>query len=493
VSLIEPVSSLSIKRAVNLYTIVLFLSFGILLYWLATDRYQTFISSHVDKANNTTNLVAFEINKILKERKRIVDMFIESSIELITDLSDNPEDDVAYQKISERLKKYLPDFSAFNIMTMTNEPVIGDFNGDISELCLQDLGYFIANGKQHIRLHSSGNNAHHYDIASKYLVNGVQKIFFVSFYVNEISDMLSSVQSENHSLILINKGENNLIKVTPEGSRKSDSARLDFRMNGDENFRVLSTTHVKGTDWDVVDMHNEGLFTDYRNRIIREYVIAFYVFTIVVLFMRQILLKQDEKRTLAEIQLQENHKRIGELNDQLDLLSKTDSLTGLYNRRYFDEMMKLEWNRGLRSKNALSCVLFDIDYFKDYNDCYGHQAGDKCLKYISVLMKDCFRRAGDVVARYGGEEFIVIMADSNSEDTISAIEHLQEELAKLKLPHEQSKGNKYVTTSAGFVNQIPTIDESIEDFIRKADEALYLAKAGGRNQWVMHGQQNHDS
>jgi diguanylate cyclase (GGDEF)-like protein len=486
-SLIEPVSSLSIKRAVNLYTVVLFLSFGILLYWLATDRYQTFISSHEDKAHNTTKVVAFEINKTLREKQRIIDIFIDSSIDLITELSEDPEDDDVRHVLTERLRKYQPDFFAFNIMNQEGKPVIGDFDGDIGELCLQDLRDYIETGEQYIRLHPN-NNAYHYDIVSTYSFNGVRQIFFVSFFTDDISDMLGSVQSENHSLILINKEANNLIEMTADGSRKTISGRLDFRMNGEESFRVLSTAKVKGTSWHVVDMRSEGLFKDYRNKIITEYVIAFYVFSIVVLFMRHILLNQDEKRTTAETQLQKNNRKIIELNNQLELLSKTDSLTGLYNRRYFDEMINLEWNRGLRSNSTMSCILFDIDYFKDYNDYYGHQQGDSCLKDISALMKDSFRRAGDIVARYGGEEFIVVMADSDKQDTVAAIEHFQTELGKLKIPHERSGVAKQVTTSIGFFTQVPSRDESVEDIIRKADEALYRAKSEGRAQWVMFGQ-----
>jgi len=482
-SLIEPVSSLSIKRAVNLYTIILFLSFGTLLYWIAADRYQAFISSHEEKANNTTRILAFEINKTLKEKQRIIDMFIESSLGLITELSENPKDDNAYQQLSARLKRYQQDFFAFNILTSNGEPVVGA----IGKLCREDLNYYIENGVQNIRLHPD-KNTYHFDITNTFSINDVKYFFIASFYTNEISDMLSSVQSENHNLILINKGANNSIEITPEGNRKANSNSLDFRMDGEESFRVLSITQVKGTDWHAVDMHNENLFTDYIRKIITEYVVAFYVFSIVILFMRHILLNQDEKRTLAEQQLQKNNEKIKELNNQLDLLSKTDGLTGLYNRRYFDEMINLEWNRGIRSNSALSCILFDVDHFKDYNDAYGHQTGDQCLKDISVLMKDSFRRAGDVIARYGGEEFIVIMADSSPRDTIAAIEHMQEELVKLKLPHEKSESSKYVTISAGFVNQIPSRDSSIEDFIRKADQALYLAKADGRNQWVIHKQ-----
>jgi len=486
-SLIEPVSSLSIKKAVNLYTIVLFLSFGILLYWLAVDRYQTFIGSHEDKASNTTKVVAFEIHKTLKEKQRIIDIFIDSSIELIGELSENPDDEAIRKVLTERLRKYQPDFFAFNIMDQSGEPVIGDFDGDISELCLKDLQDYIKTGEQHIRLHPN-HNAYHYDIVSSYTFNGVRQIFFVSFHIDDISDMLKSVQSDDHSLILINKEANNLIEMTAEGSRKTMSGRLDYRMNGDESFRVLSTAKVKGTSWHVVDMRSDGLFKDYRNKIIIEYTIAFYVFTIVVLFMRHILLNQDEKRTTAERQLQKNNKKIVELNNQLELLSKTDSLTGLYNRRFFDEMINLEWNRGLRSNRPMACILFDIDYFKDYNDFYGHQEGDNCIKAISTLMKDSFRRAGDIVARYGGEEFIVVMADSDEDDTVAAIEHFQRELEKLRIPHEGSKSGENVTTSIGFYVQVPSRTETVEGMIRKSDQALYQAKADGRARWVMFSQ-----
>jgi len=205
---------------------------------------------------------------------------------------------------------------------------------------------------------------------------------------------------------------------------------------------------------------------------------------LIALFMRNILLVQDEKRTTAEKQLQENNEQIKILNNKLELLSRTDSLTGLYNRRYFDEMIHQEWNRGLRSQQPLSCILFDIDYFKDYNDCYGHQAGDKCLIDISLVMKDTFKRAGDVVGRYGGEEFIVIMPNTNLEEAKTALRNYQKELARLRIPHKESSANCYVTMSEGFITTVPSKDETIEDIIRKADKALYQAKANGRNQWV---------
>ena len=369
-------------------------------------------------------------------------------------------------------------------MTLKGEPIISDFDGDIGELCLADLRHYIETGKQNIRLHPN-HNEYHYDIISEYSTGKTKQLFFVSFKVNELSDLLNSTQPEKHNLILINKEQGNLIEITPQGSRLEIN-RLDYKMNGDENLRTLSTTRVKGTSWHVTDMHNEGLFDNYRKKIIKEYIIAFYVFMIIALFMRNILINQDEKRTAAEEQLKKNHKQIKHLNNQLETLSRTDSLTGLYNRRYFDERILLEWNRGLRSEQTLSCILLDIDFFKDFNDFYGHQAGDKCLKDISILMKDTFRRAGDIVARYGGEEFIIIMSDTDKKDAKSAMTQFQKELEKLKIPHQTSSINDHVTVSAGLVSCTPSNETSIEEFIRKADKALYQAKGNGRNQYVIH-------
>jgi len=480
-SLIKPISSLSISRAVNLYAIVLFLSFGILLYWLALDRYQTFIDSHEVQANNATRIAAFEISKTLKEKQRNVDMFVESSKELISKLSSNLEDNRDYQQLISRLKKYQPDLSSFSIINQKGESIIGDFDGSLDQLCLEDIKNYLDSGERHIRLHPQ-NNTYHYDIISTFADSEAKRIFFVSFHADEIYDILGSLQPENHSLIIVTNEANNLIEITSQGGSKSNNDR----MNGDKKFRLLSTNEVKNTDWQVVDIRNEGLFSGYREKVISEYMIAFYALLIIVLFMRHILLNQDEKRNEAEIRLQENNKKIKELNSKLDLLSKTDSLTSLFNRRYLQEMLTKEWNRSLRTGNALSCVLFDIDYFKYYNDCYGHQAGDECLKEISVLMKDSFSRATDVIARYGGEEFIVIIADSGVEDTVAAVENFLSELKKLNIPHKASVKEKYVTISAGIVNQAASRDESIEDFIRKADEALYLSKAQGRNQWTIY-------
>jgi diguanylate cyclase (GGDEF)-like protein len=177
-----------------------------------------------------------------------------------------------------------------------------------------------------------------------------------------------------------------------------------------------------------------------------------------------------------------------ELNDlviQLKNLAETDALTELLNRRKFNEIITREWNRSIRSGGALALIIIDVDFFKNYNDTYGHLKGDDCLKMVGALLKEKFRRANEFAARYGGEEFAVIMAQSELEEGIAACTRLIDAVTSLAIPHGQSKAADHVTVSAGIVVSTPHENESLEDFINRADQALYKAKETGRNRFVV--------
>ncbi len=461
--LIEPVSNLSIKRSVNLYTIILFISFGALLYWLATDRYQNFADSHENTARTTTKIVAFQVEKILREQHREIGLFTEDSSDLLSILAKRPNDIKANQKLASRLKKHQPDFQKFELVPLNETPY----------------------KEKPVQLRVNDNDSYHYDIASTFSTKNTDHVFLVSFNTSEITDLLNSTQSEKHNLVLVNTDPNNSVGITSHGDIKNVDGVMDFKIHNGVDLSTLAKKKIRHTRWYVADMSNINLFSEYRSKILTEYFIAFYIFAMIALFMRYILLKQDAKRSLAEEQLKQNHEQIKVLNNSLDQLSKKDGLTNLYNRRYFDEMAQHEWNRGIRTHNPLSCILLDIDHFKNYNDHYGHQAGDKCIRDISDLLKKSFRRSGDIVARYGGEEFIIIMSDSSEEEAKVAIIKFQLALKKLKIPHKTSSTDKHVTTSAGVIIQAPSANSSIEKFVRNADKALYQAKETGRNRWVL--------
>ncbi|MCP4153931.1 MAG: diguanylate cyclase [bacterium] len=174
-------------------------------------------------------------------------------------------------------------------------------------------------------------------------------------------------------------------------------------------------------------------------------------------------------------------KKLEDANKKLNRQATTDGLTRIYNFRWFSENMNREWRRAIRECAPISIIMVDVDYFKLYNDTYGHQAGDKCLTLIASKLKKHCRRAGDAVARYGGEEFIVILPHTISKDAEELAEKMRLGIQKLNIIHSTSKVKKIVTISLGCVTIIPLKGSLPATLIRAADEALYASKGYGRN------------
>jgi diguanylate cyclase (GGDEF)-like protein len=186
-----------------------------------------------------------------------------------------------------------------------------------------------------------------------------------------------------------------------------------------------------------------------------------------------------------DLLIEKKNIELSGLVEQLKNLAETDALTELLNRRKFNEIITREWHRSLRSGVSLALIIIDVDFFKNYNDSYGHLKGDDCLKMVGHLLKEKFRRANEFVARYGGEEFAVVMAQSEMDEGIAACHRLIEAVTSLAIPHGHSKAADHVTVSAGIVAHVPHEGESLEDFINRADQALYKAKETGRNRFVV--------
>ncbi len=165
------------------------------------------------------------------------------------------------------------------------------------------------------------------------------------------------------------------------------------------------------------------------------------------------------------------------------LIALTDGLTQVANRRSFDEKIQIEWQRLLREQGYLSLILLDIDYFKYYNDYYGHQAGDICLIQIAQTAAKQLKRPSDLFARYGGEEFAVVLPNTNLDGAIIIAESIQQAIRDLSIPHQESKVSDVVTVSMGINYLIPNLDRSIDSLIKMTDEALYQAKQQGRDRY----------
>lgn len=168
----------------------------------------------------------------------------------------------------------------------------------------------------------------------------------------------------------------------------------------------------------------------------------------------------------------------------LQQLVSIDSLTELANRRKFDETLQSEWNRVKRTKEHISLLICDVDYFKQYNDTYGHQAGDKCLQLVASAIDKEVKRSGDLAARYGGEEFAVILPYTEKLYASMIAEKIVTSVRNLKIAHEKSAVSPYVTISIGIACLVPDRNYLPEDLVKIADDALYEAKKQGRNRSV---------
>ena len=176
-----------------------------------------------------------------------------------------------------------------------------------------------------------------------------------------------------------------------------------------------------------------------------------------------------------------------ETNRELERLTNVDGLTGLSNRRYFNEYIEAEWKRAVRSSKPLSILMIDVDHFKLYNDTYGHLAGDDVLRKVALTLRESCKRSTDLAARYGGEEFAITLPETPSTEIQRLGEEICQAVEALSLPHSASSTAKCVTISVGGATTIPQQGEGFSQLVDAADKALYEAKRAGRNRAAVRG------
>jgi diguanylate cyclase (GGDEF)-like protein len=191
------------------------------------------------------------------------------------------------------------------------------------------------------------------------------------------------------------------------------------------------------------------------------------------------VLRQRVRRLILQHRLE---IELREAVHQLQQLTLLDSLTQVPNRRHFDEYFLQEWGRAVRDHLPLSLIICDLDHFKPYNDHYGHQAGDRCLQQVAQTLNQCINRSADLLARYGGEELAVILPNTTLDGATQISDRLVRQVQGLAIPHATSPSAATVTLSCGVASVLPRADYLPSDLVLIADQALYQAKAHGRNQ-----------
>ncbi|MEB3173741.1 MAG: diguanylate cyclase, partial [Cyanobacteriota bacterium] len=198
--------------------------------------------------------------------------------------------------------------------------------------------------------------------------------------------------------------------------------------------------------------------------------------------LKEYSLTLEHRVTERTLELELAKKELELANQELERLAIYDELTGIPNRRYFNQYLAQEWRHCLREQTSLSLIVCDVDYFKRYNDCYGHPAGDQGLRQVAQVISRSLRRSTDFVARYGGEEFVIVLPYTQQEGAYQVALRIQENIALEKIVHDQSPLGPHLTVSLGIASAIPVRHYSPQALLKLADQALYEAKAAGRNQ-----------
>lgn len=240
-----------------------------------------------------------------------------------------------------------------------------------------------------------------------------------------------------------------------------------------EHQKIL--TDIGGKKWNLLASPTESYYS--KRRTFAPYIIFTFGF-LFVLAVAAYTLRMLRHTGIVEQMVQERTNELRTAQLELEMLTKIDSLTGLYNRRYFDEYLQQEWKRALRERTPLSIIMIDIDHFKYFNDHYGHLIGDDCLKTIAHALLKSAQRSTDIVARYGGEEFIMVLP--NTAEPLPIAEKCSAAVEQLGIPHRHSTP-QIVTISIGVSSMIPHAGTEPTALIHKADMALYKAKQLGRN------------
>jgi diguanylate cyclase (GGDEF)-like protein len=294
------------------------------------------------------------------------------------------------------------------------------------------------------------------------------------------------LEGENLNIVAASNGNDALKTLLKQ---EIDIVLLDVQMPGMNGFEVAELMRANNKTKDIpiifitaINKEEEYIFKGYElgavdylykpisNEILKSKVKVF------VKLNEQTKIIEEKTKTLEEkiIQLELVEKK-------LNHLVRIDELTGVFNRRAFGEIFKLEWARTIRSNGFFSALMIDIDNFKNFNDTYGHIEGDDCLKSVAQTIDKTLRRITDQVARLGGEEFIVLLPETDSDGAEIIAEEIRKNIENLEIPNEGIDTSKFVTVSIGISSVVPTRDIEKKGFIDCADKALYIAKKNGKN------------
>jgi len=318
------------------------------------------------------------------------------------------------------------------------------------------------------------------------VINHSTNILIVDDTKANLISLEAILEGEDLNVMTVSNG-NDALKILLKG--KIDIILLDVQMPGMNGFEVAELMRANNKTKNIpiifitaINKEEEYIFKGYElgavdylykpisNEILKSKVKVF------IKLNEQAKIIEEKTKALEEkiVQLELTEKK-------LNRLIRIDELTGVYNRRAFEEIFDLEWARTIRSNGSFSALMIDIDNFKVFNDTYGHLKGDNCLKNIAKIIERTLKRITDKVARLGGEEFVVLLPETDSKGAELIAEEIRKNIEDLKIVNEGVETYEFVTVSIGISSIIPTKFIDKNEFIDQADKALYTAKKNGRN------------
>ncbi|MDF1613585.1 diguanylate cyclase domain-containing protein [Desulfurivibrio dismutans] len=331
------------------------------------------------------------------------------------------------------------------------------------------------------------------------IMPGMPKILIVDDQPANLLVMESLLEGVGAMLITATSGEQALslllehdfalilLDVQMPGMDGFETASLLRGRKQTKHLPIIFVTAISKEDEHVFKAYQAGA-VDYLFKPINPYILRSKVEIFLQLDHQQRLLaKKSVELDLKVRELLGVKAQLEEANARLNELSLTDALTGLSNRRCFQETIQAEWRRAMRNRHPLTLLLGDIDSFKQFNDNFGHLVGDECLVRIAEVIRSPLMRPSDLVARFGGEEFVILLPETDLEGGRHLAETIRREVEKMRISHPESATGLQLTMSFGVSSVVPRPDISEQDLVCAADKALYVAKESGRNRVQIQG------
>ncbi len=414
------------------------------------------------------------VSGVIARNQSVLNAFFSARGAQLQRLAKHP-DEQELTSLADRLSEIVPSMFAMNLMNPDGEFVISNFDGKVDEICRADTRLALLHAKYLHRLHPN-NLGMHYDTFYPFKVDGRQYMVMVSIRIRELRRILTLASASAVRVYIRSPlTDDSSVWVGAKGIL-DDAQRANIQKATLKESLPLSDSDMKVVA--LVDpAHLDSMNQKRLTSILPIGLMAFVVISVMWLIVMRIAAIQVRQQK----ELRQLHAELKARNIALTDQARTDVLTGLNNRGYFDQRLNEAWFQAARRGASLSLILFDIDHFKRWNDTYGHSVGDEVLKMVAGKLRAQIRRHGDLVARYGGEEFVALLPDTDVDAACQLAESLRASVEALEMP---APITGRVTISLGVVATVPDPAHEPASLVGQADILLYKAKSLGRNRAI---------